>query len=140
MPSAKVYWSETAATLILAAVIAGAPPSLAAEQPTLSPGAPTIDGPIDSKTAKWISLPTSRDLANAYPPNAMEHSKSGKAVMRCKVRPTGDLVSCVVISETPADYGFGAATLSLAPLFRLRGGPFGPNASIDIPLSFDVYP
>ena len=130
----------TAIALVSAVLIAGAPTSVAAEQTTQTSGPSVIDGPIDPKTANWRRLPTGEELARVYPQKAMEYGKSGKAVMRCKVTPTGDLANCLVISEAPADYGFGGAALELAPYFHLRAAPFGPNASIEIPVSFDVYP
>jgi protein TonB len=50
------------------------------------------------------------------------------------------LQDCSVVSETPADYGFGDSALKMAKLFKMRpqtqdGTPVG-GAKITIPLKF----
>ena len=68
----------------------------------------------------------------------MNAAVSGSARLRCRVTSEGDLADCIVVQETPPDYGFGAAALALVPHFHLHKAAFGPNASIEIPLSFNV--
>lgn len=69
----------------------------------------------------WTALPTSAQFQSAFPEAA---SKAGvlkaKVVMSCTVAPDGGLTGCGVASEDPPGYGFGAATLPLAPSFRVK--------------------
>jgi TonB family protein len=84
-------------------------------------------------------MPTSDDLAKAYPEKAMRRGVSGVAVIDCGVNKEGDLADCALSSETPMNYGFGAAAVSLAPLFnvepRMKNG-VAVNGAVSIPIKF----
>lgn len=90
----------------------------------------------------WVRKPTADELAAVYPTKAMETAKSGRAVIHCQVTIEGFLERCQVVSESPADYGFGAAALQLAPQFRLspkiRGGRPVAGGEVSIPLLWDM--
>lgn len=45
---------------------------------------------------------------------------TGVAKIQCKVRVDGALDHCVVLGEDPPGWGFGDATLAIAPNFRMR--------------------
>ncbi len=49
----------------------------------------------------------------AYPAQAVKDKVEGQATIYCDVSATGQLVRCVVLSESPAGYGFGAAAVAL---------------------------
>lgn len=69
---------------------------------------------------QWTSLPSGQIIEGAYPPAAREATfESARVQMRCTVGAEGGLEACAIAMEEPADLGFGAATLSLAPHFRL---------------------
>jgi protein TonB len=67
----------------------------------------------------WVSRPSAEEMTREYPARALELSKAGQAVLHCFVTISGTLTGCTVTSETPADYGFGAAALRLAKRFRM---------------------
>jgi len=76
-----------------------------------------------------------------YPDRAQRYNVSGAAVIDCLVDSEGYLSDCTVVSETPADYGFGAAELQMAPLFKMK--LTGPNAKIpgtrvQVPMNFKL--
>lgn len=88
----------------------------------------------------WLRKPTGEDLAAAFPTRALQEGKAGKAAMKCSVTIEGFLEHCTVLSESPQDYGFGAAALQLAPQFRMspkiRGGQAVPGGEVTIPLNW----
>jgi len=59
-------------------------------------------------------------MATYYPERANRNDVEGKSTFRCSVTARGQLVNCVILSETPADMNFGDATLRLTKLFKLR--------------------
>jgi protein TonB len=130
------HWRWSAFAITTAMAIVGASVGLVAAQPAGPSAVGMIDGPIDPMTAKWRRLPAIDDLARAYPAKAMENGVGGEVLMHCRVTPAGGMADCSIVSETPSGYGFGAAALSLAPFCHLRGGPYGSNASVEIPIRF----
>ena len=68
----------------------------------------------------WLRLPTPVDLARYYPSRAQNLGKHGRAVVRCTVTFAGLFTDCVVVSEDPAEFGFGQTTLRMVKLFRMR--------------------
>jgi TonB family protein len=79
-----------------------------------------------------------------YPKRAASEERGGRAKLSCKVMATGSLTRCSIVEETPKDYGFGEAALSLSKLFRMKpktidGKPVGGGA-ITIPIVFSVPP
>jgi protein TonB len=71
---------------------------------------PTILNP------QWVRRP--RDLARYYPARALARGQEGRAVLDCAVSVTGAL-SCIVVSETPANWGFGDAALRIARDYQM---------------------
>ena len=121
-----------------AVALAAAAASPAPVQPASSSTASVLDGPIDALKANWRRLPKGEEIAAVYPKRARDSGVSGKVRLRCRVIPTGDITDCAVVSESPTDYGFGAAAMALTPFFHLRSAEYGPNASIELPLSFNI--
>ena len=84
-------------------------------------------------------MPSTDDLAKAYPAKALRRRATGVAVIDCGVTAEGDLYECALASETPTNYDFGMAALSLAPLFkvepRMKNGVAVPSA-VSIPIKF----
>jgi len=88
----------------------------------------------------WMEQPSAGDMAWAYPPAAARKGLTGKAVIRCAVTPDGGLKDCKVAREEPADQGFGAAALKLAPGFRMIPPDDASDAAhtVMIPISFEL--
>ncbi len=87
----------------------------------------------------WVRRPSADDVTSVYPIGAQRLGLSGKAEMACQVDADGKLGDCKVVSEEPAGFGFGDATLRLARYFQVRpksvpGGPEG--AQVTIPVRF----
>jgi len=78
--------------------------------PKNPPGVPHDDSLMTSGT--W-TYPGMDDIDAAYPKKAQADEIEGQATIYCDVTPSGRLAGCVIVSETPADYGFGAATVAL---------------------------
>jgi protein TonB len=91
---------------------------------------------------RWLSRPTAAQLIKVYPDKALYASKSGHVVMHCSVTPEGKLSDCKITQETPKGFGFGAAVLSLVPLYRLEpvtaGGTAASDGTVDIPVDFRI--
>jgi TonB family protein len=89
--------------------------------------------------AGFRRMPSSDDMAKAYPKKALGRNVGGVAVIDCGVSTAGDLYDCALSSETPVNYEFGTAALSLAPLFNLEprtknGKPV--RYAVSIPIKF----
>jgi protein TonB len=69
---------------------------------------------------EWIAEPTHEDFEREYPPFAKSQHIIGRVVVECIAREDGSLADCAVVSESPANDGFGPATLKLTPKYRLR--------------------
>lgn len=102
---------------------------------------PSAAAPVISNPA-WAERPTARDMAGVYPARAARSGLSGAGTIRCGVRTNGSLMNCAVVSESPADEGFGAAALALAPRFRMRprtvNGRPATGGTVTIPMRFNV--
>lgn len=92
---------------------------------------------------EWVMMPAPAAFQTAFPDAA---SKAGvlkaRAVMNCQVAEGGTLSDCRSVSEEPAGYGFGAATLPLAPAFRLNawGADGRPviGGQVRVPIRYDL--
>jgi protein TonB len=82
-------------------------------EPDLPKGPPVIGNP------SWISKPTAEQVGRYYPSRALATNMAGLAVLQCHVAANGSVGNCSVVSETPADFGFGAAGLKLARFFKM---------------------
>jgi hypothetical protein len=70
---------------------------------------------------EWLGAPTADEIDALKPPQARAAGVvRGRVVMNCAVQATGTFDSCRMMSEEPAGMGIGAATLQLAPKFRIR--------------------
>jgi len=92
----------------------------------------------------WVSRPLGEDLARNFPRGAMRAELSGKATIRCRVSSQGGREACEVADEMPAGYGFGAAVLRLAPLFKMetrdQNGRETAGGTVRIPILFRLPP
>lgn len=89
----------------------------------------------------WKHRPTPEDLLAVFPTAAFRQNIAGKAVITCKVAIQGTLYDCVVVRETPAGMGFGAAAVALTPQFLMTpklhdGAPV--IGEVTIPISFEA--
>ncbi len=84
-------------------------PKTVVQQPT------TTDAPEKPSviTARWAKFPDADALASYYPQKAADDEIEGSATVQCTVLDTSGRVSCVAVAETPARYGFGAATVRM---------------------------
>jgi protein TonB len=90
----------------------------------------------------WARKPNADDMARYYPDRAQRMEVGGRATIRCTVNAKGSLENCSVVSESPADYGFGDAALKLSRLFRMKpktldGAPVD-GGEITVPITFQV--
>jgi protein TonB len=90
----------------------------------------------------WARKPTGEDMARYYPDRAQRMEVGGRATLSCTVTAKGSLEGCSVVSENPADYGFGDAAMKLSRLFRMKpktldGAPVD-GGQITIPIVFTV--
>ena len=69
---------------------------------------------------QWIEKPEASDLEPLYPDRARREKKGGRATIECTVGADGRVSACSVVSESPAGYGFGEATVRAAPTFRMK--------------------
>ena len=53
------------------------------------------------------------DVMDYYPARAMNDEQQGVATIDCIVQADGRLADCVIVSESPKGYGFGAATVRM---------------------------
>jgi len=90
----------------------------------------------------WVATPTGQDIANVYPPTAVQAGKSGAVLLECKVATQGSLEKCAVQIEDPVGLEFGMAALELAPLFKMAAsapdGSATAGRTIRIPIMFSI--
>ncbi|MFZ5721109.1 MAG: TonB family protein [Pseudomonadota bacterium] len=93
-------------------------------------------------SVEWVATPTGQDIANVYPPTAVEAGKSGAVLLECQVAAKGSLEACQVQIEDPVGLEFGLAALELAPLFRMTevapDGTAVAGRMIRIPIMFSI--
>jgi protein TonB len=95
-------------------VIQSPPPAPPPPPPPPPPHASVITQP------DFTRLPSNDDMAAYFPDRAQRMNVEGRATFRCTVTAGGTLTGCSITSESPADYGFGEATLKLTHLFKMR--------------------
>lgn len=87
-------------------------------------------------------MPDADDLARYFPDRAQRMNQNGSVRMSCVVTASGTLQDCSVVSETPADFGFGESAVKMAKLFKMApktedGSPVG-GARVTIPIRFNL--
>jgi len=92
----------------------------------------------------WAQKPTGEDLADVYPPAAVQAHLEGRATIACVTTVEGLLADCKVIVEDPPGAGFGEAALALAARFKMRpmtkdGHPVA-GGNVRIPILFRLPP
>lgn len=113
------------------------PPEQTVREEPPKPQAPrTITNP------DWSSRPSGDDVARFYPDRAQRLEMSGSVTLNCLVTAKGTVSGCTVLSETPADFGFGEAALKLSRLFRMKpkmeDGQAVEGAVVRIPIAFRI--
>jgi protein TonB len=73
-------------------------------------------GPRDIADPRWLRRPSNLDAY--YPTRARERGREGQVVLDCLVGTDGGL-TCAVISESPANWGFADAALAIARDHRM---------------------
>jgi hypothetical protein len=67
----------------------------------------------------WRKRPTPENLVAVWPGKALAQGRDGAAKIDCLVSRDGGLYDCIVLTETPAGLGFGAAAIALTPQFLM---------------------
>lgn len=95
------------------------------------------------KDPTWITMVKPEAVLAVYPAQAAEAGvKSGRGVADCLVAPDGKLTDCKVAREKPANLGFGASAVAIAPLMQMnpwtdKGRPVA-GARIKLPIDFNL--
>lgn len=104
--------------------------------------APSVQSNAALTEVSWVATPTGQDIANVYPPTAVQAGKSGAVLLECKVATGGALEACNVQIEDPVGLEFGMAALELAPLFKMAAnapdGSAVAGRTIRIPIMFSI--
>lgn len=89
--------------------------------------------------AVWRLRPDAETIERHYPLGAKAQNISGKVVLDCRVNMDGS-IDCVIDSEGPAGWGFGAAAMEVARHFLLAekaaNGMPAADGRITIPIVF----
>ena len=97
---------------------------------------PTITDP------DWAPFKSAPDILHYYPEQALKGGREGAAIVQCTVSAVGALSDCRVMSESPAELGFGAAAVKMALLFRMKprtkSGQLVASGTVNIPIRFKL--
>ena len=77
-----------------------------------------------------------------FPERALDLGMEGRAAIICTVGESGALRKCSIASESPADFGFGAAAMKLAQFIEINSttssGQSTAGARVTIPIAFSL--
>ncbi len=113
------------------------PPS---EDVASGPGPISYDpGPVVVTSPHWLRRPSG--LETYYPRRAITRNMEGQVVLDCLVNTSGAL-GCAVVSETPANWGFGDAALRISRDYRMSpamrdGAPVEGRYRMVVPFRLD---
>lgn len=100
--------------------------------------------PVEAETApRWAHHPTAEETAFFYPRQALDRGIPGDALVRCRVRPDGQIEKCAIVRESPYGLGFGPAAVRLIEakgrmIPRTRDGKPLRDDWVSIPVGFGV--
>lgn len=114
-------------TALLAAMLGLAAPELAGAQRSGHQIAPLT--PIDIPTLGAVTA----DIRAYYPEQALRLGVVGRAMLNCRSNADGTLSDCLLVSEFPEGYGFGAAALKMASVqLAPWSGPAGGRVATPV--------
>ncbi|WAC48474.1 energy transducer TonB [Asticcacaulis sp. SL142] len=103
---------------------------------TITTGVPTETTGTSSQPAaspyvkaQWASYPTGEAALSYYPKRALDGEVEGEALVECTFNALGKITACAVLSENPAKYGFGQATVNLL-VAHARAKPQTANGAL----------
>jgi TonB family protein len=82
----------------------------------------------------WLKFPGWEDFSRVYPEKALRHGVEGTVTLACLAELDGSVSDCRVSQEAPADYGFGAAALQMAPRFKVFPGEVNGRVVARMPI------
>lgn len=79
--------------------------------------APAVTAPVSEAPAyiqaRWTRFPDAQALSQYYPAKALDNEREGVAKVECTIMDVQGRVKCLVLSESPTNQGFGAATVKM---------------------------
>ncbi|HET9160760.1 MAG TPA: TonB family protein [Caulobacteraceae bacterium] len=105
----------------------------------LAGSALAADKPLDTPLA-WVKAPSAAQVNAAWPAAAKAAHAEGKVMLQCKLQADGPLRACKVLSEEPANAGFGHAAVLLARQFIGYTTKEHEERDVRIPIAFNEDP
>jgi periplasmic protein TonB len=87
----------------------------------------------------WIVKPSDWEMQEVNPDRAKADHVSGGATLGCLVNAHKRAHHCLVLQESPGNYGFGNAALRLSPLFRIKPPVRNGRPRYDVRVRIPVY-
>ena len=135
--------------LLVASILAAVTVAARAAEPTagasdVEKAAVQSEAPIAPELVSgWTERPTAMDMAWAYPDKAIVHDLGGTVRLRCRIAANLRLEACSIWEETPSGFGFGKASLKIAPKFRakprLKDGRSAQGTLLEIPIRWSLH-
>jgi TonB family protein len=100
---------------------------------------PTAQAQIAVNAPTWTKRPTENDVLAVFPAAARSAGVGGRVILSCVVSERGVMETCVIVEETPKEFGFGAAALLVARYYFMKpamsdGKP--TRATVRLPVTF----